>query len=142
MEVWKWILDHWAFVFFLISIVIQFTPAIKWNPLTALFGWIGRLVNKPVMDQINNLKVEVGEVKEQVQSNEKDRIRFEVLNFANSCRNGVKHTHDEFKHIIEINGKYERLLRDTNDTNGVFVEEYKYIMTIYHQCQEKNSFLA
>ena len=43
--VFKWVLDHWAFVAFLISIVIQFTPAIKWNPFTSLFGWIGKLAN-------------------------------------------------------------------------------------------------
>lgn len=138
----KWILDHWAFVAFLISIIIQFTPAIKWNPFTALFVWIGKLANKSVVDQINNIKAELQDVKHRQQTNEKDRIRFEVLNFANSCRNKVKHTKDEFLHIIEINDKYKQLLNETNDSNGVFSEEYRYIMEIYRRCQQENSFLA
>lgn len=142
MSVWQWILDHWAFVVFMLSIVIQITPAIKWNPLTALFGWIGKLANKSVVDQINGLKAELQEVKTRQQTNEKDRIRFEVLNFANSCRNKVKHTKDEFMHIIEINDKYKQLLNETNDVNGVFTAEYRYIMEIYRKCQQENSFLA
>ena len=65
-----------------------------------------------------------------------------MLDFANACRNGVRHTKDEFQHIIDVNDKYEELLRQTNDTNGVFKEEYQYILKVYHSCQEKNNFLA
>jgi len=52
--------------------------------------------------------------------NEKDRIRWEILDFANSCRNGRKHTKDEFQHIITLNDKYKNLLALTGDKNGVF----------------------
>lgn len=142
MSVWKWILDHWAFVAFMLSVVIQITPAIKWNPLTALFGWIGKFANKSVVEKINGIEAELREVKARQQANEKDRIRFEVLNFANSCRNKVKHTKDEFMHIIEINDKYKQLLNETHDANGVFTAEYCYIMEIYRKCQQENSFLA
>lgn len=38
-NVFKWILDHWTFCAFMLTIVIQFTPAIKWNPFTALAKW-------------------------------------------------------------------------------------------------------
>lgn len=141
-EVWKWVLDHWAVFVFILTLFVDLTPGIKWNPIKSLLSWIGKQANKTVVKQIDEIKDDVQGVKEQVQANEKDRIRFEVLNFANSCRNKVKHTKDEFQHIIDINDKYEKLLRDTNDKNGVFVEEYKYIMHIYHRCQEENSFLA
>lgn len=60
-------------------------------------------------------------------NNEKDRIRYEILSFANSCRNGVKHTKDEFEHIVELNTKYKKLLEETDDENGVFEIEYEYI---------------
>ena len=46
-------------------------------------------------------------------TDEKDRIRYEVLDFANSCRNGRRHTKDEFQHIIDLNDKYEVLLDKT-----------------------------
>ena len=126
----------------MLSIFIQFTPAIKWSPFTALFSWLGGLFTKPIMEQITFLKSEIQEVKVQQLTNEKNRIRFEVLHFANSCRNHVKHTKDEFQHIVDLNDAYEKLLKETDDANGVFTEEYKYILKLYHKCQEENSFLA
>lgn len=72
---------------------------------------------------------------------EKDRIRYEVLDFANSCRNKRKHTEDEFRHIVTIKDKYDTLLKKTGDTNGVFTMEYEYILEIYKQCQREDSFL-
>ena len=75
-------------------------------------------------------------------ADEKDRIRYEVLSFANSCRNGYRHSRDEFQHIIDLNDKYEKLLEQTGDTNGVFTEEYKYIVDLYHKCQVENDFLT
>ena len=67
--------------------------------------------------------------------------RWEVLDFANSCRNGKKHTKDEYQHIITLNTKYKDLLKRTKDKNGVFEEEYKYIQKLYAERQEKNDFL-
>ena len=137
----SWILDHWGFCAFVLTCVIQITPVIKWNPITALFTWIGQMINKDVMREVKEIK----EVQKQQQfiidENEKDRIRFEVLDFANSCRNKRKHTKDEFQHIIVIVDKYDKLLLKTDDKNGVFESEYEYIREIYKQCQHENSFL-
>jgi hypothetical protein len=73
--------------------------------------------------------------------NEKDRIRWEILDFANSCRNGRKHTKNEFQHIITLNDKYKNLLALTGDKNGVFEMEYDFIKKLYAERQEKNDFL-
>ena len=147
-NVLKWIQEHWAFCLFLLTCVIQITPAIKWNPLTALGNWLGSVIIKPAMDKLSKMqeKIEKIEAEQKLlraerKSDEKDRIRYEVLSFANSCRNGTKHTRDEFQHIIDLNDKYERLLEETNDTNGVFAEEYRYILNLYHKCQIENDFL-
>ena len=121
--------------------MIQITPAIKWNPLSAFFGWVGKIIVKPVEEKLDKVQHEVLEIKEQQWADEKDRIRYEVLDFANSCRNGVRHTKDGFQHIISLNDKYEWLLKITNDKNGVFEEEYKYIVNLYHKCQIENDFL-
>ena len=87
-------------------------------------------------------KNQINSVVKAVDENEKDRIRWEVLEFANSCRNGRKHTKDEFQHIITLNDKYKSLLAKTNDKNGVFDSEYEYIDKLYKERQEKNDFLA
>lgn len=129
-DFFEWVLAHWGFCAFLIGAVVQITPAVKWNPLT----WVGNLFLGGVRKDISGLQTQVDE-------NEKDRIRWEVLDFANSCRNGRKHTKDEYQHIITLTDKYKRLLEKTNDTNGVFEAEYAYIKKLYAERQEKNDFL-
>ena len=87
------------------------------------------------------MKSEIKEMREDLDENEKDRIRWEVLDFANSCRNGRSHSRDEFQHIITLNDKYKALLARTNDKNGVFNSEYKYIDKIYQEKCKTNDFL-
>lgn len=129
-RIFDWVLAHWSFCAFVLAIFVQTTPAIKWNPLT----WLGNLF-------LGSVRKDISEVRDLVDENEKDRIRWEVLDFANSCRNGIRHTKDEFQHIITLNGKYKRLLKKTNDENGVFDAEYEYIMDLYAERQRKNDFL-
>ena len=148
-DIFKWVQGHWGFCAFCIAAVIQITPAIKWNPITAFVKWLGKVIIQPAMDKLGKMQDEIEEIKSEQKllraerkADEKDRIRYEVLEFANSCRNNRRHTRDEFQHIIDMNDKYERLLKETNDTNGVFTEEYKYILNLYHKCQAENDFLT
>lgn len=148
-KVVDFVLNHWAITAFLLTTVIQVTPIFKCNPWTALFRWIGRLFSAEVMDEVKGLRDEVKGVKKEVEAqgtaidrNEMDRIRWEVLDFANSCRNGRMHTKSEFAHVIDLNSKYEALLAKTGDENGVFEADYAYIRRIYDQCLKNNSFIA
>lgn len=125
-----WVLAHWSFCAFVLAIFVQITPGIKFNPLT----WLGNLF-------FGSLRKDLQEIRNQVDENEKDRIRWEVLDFANSCRNNRRHTKDEFQHIITLNSKYKRLLLKTHDENGVFDAEYAYIKDLYKERQIKNDFL-
>lgn len=79
------------------------------------------------------LSMKIEEVSNRNDENEKDRIRWEVLDFANSCRNGRRHSREEFKHVIELRTKYEKLLQKTGGENGVFEEDYKYVVEKYNE---------
>ena len=125
-----WILAHWSFCAFVLAIFVQITPGIKVSPLT----WLGNLL-------FGSLRKDLQAIRDQVDENEKDRIRWEVLDFANSCRNGRRHTKDEFQHIITLNSKYKSLLIKTHDENGVFDAEYAYILDLYKEHQVRNDFL-
>lgn len=125
-----WVQAHWGICTFVLAAFVQITPGIKFSPLT----WIGNLF-------LGGIRKDVAGLQSQIDENEKDRIRWEVLDFANSCRNGRRHTKDEFQHIITLHDKYKRLLEKTNDTNGVFEEEYAYIKRLYAERQERNDFL-
>lgn len=124
------ILENWGFCAFVLAIFVQITPAIKVSPIS----WFGSLLT-------GRLRKDIADIQNAIDENEKDRIRWEVLDFANACRNSIRHTRDEFQHIITLHDKYEALLKKTGDTNGVFDAEYDYILQLYRERQEKNDFL-
>ena len=132
-QILQWLANHPLTSLVAFTGLIQIIP-IKINPWSALLKWIGKLVTGNACGKIDDLF-------KQVDENEKDRIRWEVLDFANSCRNGRKHTRDEFQHIVALHDKYKKLLEKTKDTNGVFDLEYKYIQDLYAERLEKNDFL-
>ena len=139
-QFFTWLGGNWIPVGIILSLVVDISP-IKINPWKTAFKWIGQLITADVMKEIREIKETQKEQQATIDENEKDRIRYEVLDFANSCRRGVHHTKDEFEHIISLHSKYERLLKKTNDENGVFTEEYKYILEIYHECQREDKFV-
>ncbi len=129
-EIFDWMLAHWSFCAFVLAAFVQLTPGIKWSPLT----WLGGLF-------LGNIRKDVAALQSAVDENEKDRIRWEVLDFANACRNQRRHSKDEFQHIIALKDKYDTLLKKTGDKNGVFDAEYAYILGLYEDRQKKNDFL-
>ena len=135
-----WCKEHIWPILIGLSFFIQIIP-IKLNPWSALLGWIGKMLNGDLNKKIDKLNKDMNELSTQRKEDEKDRIRWEILDFANSCRNNRRHTKDEFQHIITLKDKYKKLLQETNDTNGVFDAEYEYIKKIYTERQEKNDFL-
>lgn len=112
---------------------IEIVP-IKINPISGFLKWVGKQINGDIKRDIEKLNTKVN-------SNEIDRIRYEILDFANSCRNGRHHSKDEFHHIVEINEKYHVLIKENNLTNGVLDAEYAYIERIYQECLEKGTLL-
>ena len=128
-----WLGDYWLVAALLGAGLVEVTP-IKVNPLSWLLKWVGSRVNGEMLKRIDKLEANVD-------TNEMDRIRWEVLDFANSCRNGRRHTQDEFEHIITLVKKYEGLLKKCGKENGVFEMEYKYIVKLYEKCQQTNDFI-
>ena len=136
----EWIWKHIVSIILGASVLIQITP-IKLNPWSAIFKWLGKALNSDLTTKVDELSSTVTTLKNDQKENEKDRIRWEILEFANSCRDNRKHTKDEFQHIITLNDKYRKLLAETNDKNGVFDAEYQYISDLYKERQIKNDFL-
>ncbi len=121
---------------------------IKINPLSAILNWLGGRINGPLIEKIDALdkkqdeqKKSIDDLRDTQDDNEIDRIRWEILEFAHSCRKKEKHTLDEFNHIIELNGKYHRILERRKLQNGIIDLEYNYIVQVYEKCQQEGSFL-
>lgn len=135
-----WLVHNFVQVFLIFSIFIQITP-IKWNPISSLIKWIGENLTHDINNKIDDIADQVSDLQGNVDANEKDRIRWEILDFANSCRHGDKHSQDEFRHISDLHDKYKALLKKTDDQNGVFDTEYEWIQSIYKDRLSKNDFL-
>lgn len=136
----KWLAEHWASVALAASFVIQITP-IKWAPWTSLIKWIGKLVNADLTKKVDAMEATMKQMQRDNDENEKDRIRNDVLSFANQCRRHIDHTKEEFDYVISLKAKYDQILKRTGDENGVFTADYAYIVEIYNKCLRENSFL-
>lgn len=124
----------------LVSVFVEITP-IKINPISHFLGWLGKKINGQVLEKVEDLGKKLDATEKKIDENEIDRIRWEILDFANSCRNGRHHTKDEFDHIIQQNDKYHKILEEREMTNGQTELAFDYISTIYTHCMEENSFL-
>lgn len=99
-------------------------------------------LSKEVEDVRVDLTKRIQDVSDSNDKNEMKRLRWEILSFANSCKNKRRHTQDEFRHIIEIHDDYKKILASTGLENGFLDAEYEYIQRIYTRRQEKNDFLV
>ena len=138
-QIWEWIGKNLWQIILVGSLFIQIAP-IKVNPWSTIIKWIGKTIMGEACGKIDDLVKQINIIEREVKENEKDRIRWEILDFANSCHNGRQHTKDEFKHIIELNDKYTILLAQTDDKNGVFKMEFNYIKSLYEDLLKTDGF--
>lgn len=96
------IIRHYgAIIGFLTLIGIELSP-IKFNPFTLLGKICGRLLG------INGLEKKIDNIQKEVDINERDRIRYEILQFSGSLRNGLQRTQNDYDHIEELYEKYQK----------------------------------
>lgn len=77
------------------------------------------------------IKEELRPLSEQIDDNEKDRLRFEVLSFASDLRNNIKKTRQEFETIFAYHDKYEKIIEKLKIHNGYLDTEFDYIKLKY-----------
>ena len=133
IENMKELLTNPGVVLFGAITIIQISP-IKIDPWT----WVGKTIRKFL---VGNIQEDVGELKKEVTEMKVQNWRWNVLDFANSCKNGRRHTLDEWKHTISQLAEYERYIERNDITNGVFAEDASYLRSEYREHCEKNDFL-
>lgn len=120
--------NPWALLFGTVTL-IEVVP-VKIHP----WKWLGNLFLGDLRKDMQALRDEVTDMKVQ-------NWRWNVLDFANSCKNGRRHTLDEWKHTIDQLAEYERYITRNEITNGVFDEDAKYLRDEYQDHCRKNDFL-
>lgn len=120
--------------------VVQVSP-IKINPWSALLQWFGNEINKGIKADLKTIHQEIDTMRHEIDENETRRLRANILDFANSCRNKRKHTKDEFENISRDYDDYMTIIKRRNLKNGFVEAEYDYILEVFHHCQKTNNFL-
>lgn len=124
-----------------LSIYVEINPRIQLNPWSWLLKTIGNKMNADLLHKISDIEQQLKDQDDKIDNNEKDRIRYEILDFANSCRNRQLHTKEEFDHIIEQYDKYEIIMAKLEQPNGKVTQAMKYIYTLYTERQVNNDFI-
>lgn len=120
------ILEKYTWVIGVLALVgVELSP-IKINPIRyvgkVLGSWLGI---KAIDEKVNNLKKEVD-------ANELDRIKYEILQFSGSLRNGLKRSETDYMHIEAIFTKYK-----SKGGNTYIMHEMEYI----RECHDKGMIL-
>lgn len=120
------LIDKYTWLIALLALFgIEMSP-IKFNPITLIGKLLGRFLG------INKITDRLDILEKNMNSNELDRIRYEILQFSGSLRNGLSRTETDYQHIEAIFTKYKNM-----GGNSYILHEMEYI----RDCHDKRRIL-
>ena len=140
-------ITFWGVIVLLLSIGVEITP-IKWNPWSAILGWIGSRLNSHLNAKLTDIETKVDKlgsdldqhIQESAEKELKDTRR-DILSFCNTCMNGRKHTREQFEFVIKQCDDYEKYIEEKHIKNGVVSDAMKEIRRLNAKCIMENSYL-
>lgn len=126
MDIIDLILEKYTWVLGVLALIgVEIAP-IKFSPIkmfgSVLSKWLG----------ISQLDSKINDLKKEVDANEIDRIKYEILQFSGSLRNGLKRSETDYMHIEAIFTKYKN-----KGGNTYIMHEMEYI----RECHDKGMIL-
>lgn len=120
------LIDKYTWVLGVLALIgVELAP-IKFSPIkmfgTILGKWLG----------ISQLDSKINDLKKEVDANEIDRIKYEILQFSGSLRNGLNRSETDYMHIEAIFTKYKN-----KGGNTYIMHEMEYI----RECHDKGMIL-
>lgn len=120
------LIDNYVWLLGILALIgIELSP-IKISPIkylgVVIGGWLG----------IKEIKEKVNKLEKEVDANELDRIKYEILQFSGSLRNGLKRSETDYVHIEAIFTKYKN-----KGGNTYIMHEMQFI----RECHDKGMIL-
>ena len=126
MEILQILVEKYTWLITLLALFgIEVSP-IKFNPITLIGKLFGKFLG------INKINDRLDILEKNMNSNELDRIRYEILQFSGSLRNGLSRTETDYQHIEDIFTKYRNM-----GGNSYILHEMEYI----RDCHDKRRIL-
>ena len=127
-------------ILFIILSLIQVSK-IKINPWDKILGWIGNKLNSGIREKVDEVEKKLDQhIKESEVRDLRDTRQY-ILDFANSCMYGRKHTQEQFRFVIKKCDEYEKYVEENSIKNGEVTSAILYIRKLYSKCMQNNSFL-
>ncbi len=122
-------------MFCLIGVItlVQIVP-IQINPWSYIMGLIRTSL-------VGDLEKQVADLTKDMLDEKVNNKRWNILDFANTCRQGRRHTKEEWEHCLEELSWYESYCERHNIPNGVMEETSKYLRGLYQKILHENDFL-
>lgn len=134
-------------IFVVIASLLQISK-ININPWDAILSWVGDRINKKLTKRLDEMEAKIDGVEVKLdghitESELKDiqDTRRDILEFANACMNGRKHTKEQFDFVLKECDDYEVYIESKNIKNGVVTSAIKEIRRLYEKCMQEKSFL-
>lgn len=143
LSVWNFLKEESSVVATIVVVIltlIQITP-IKINPISAIFRWLGKMLNGDLADKIGSVDKKLE--KHIHESDERDlrKRRESILDFASAIANGRNYSKEQFEQMLKECDDYAQFCRDKNFINSVADESISLIKSAYSEHLRENSFL-
>lgn len=120
------ILDDYTWLIGLLALLGLEVAPIKFNPITIVGSLLGRVLG------ISKIDERLDRLERNVDANELDRIKYEILQFSGSLRNGLNRSEVDYQHIEAVFTKYKNM-----GGNTYIMHEMEYI----RDCHDKGRIL-
>jgi vacuolar-type H+-ATPase subunit E/Vma4 len=130
--------DRLAIIIVLLGLFVDITPGIKLNPVKAIFKYLGKYFNSSIEKELIELKKEMNSKIDQIQAEQTEqrealdriilndqnkeiqRLRWEIIDFNNGIMNEVRHSREQYRHVLDAFEKYNSIIQEV----GSSVDEY------------------
>lgn len=134
-------------VLIILASLIQVSK-IPFNPWDKIFGWLGDRLNGNLNKRLDSMDKKIDGVDKKIdkhieESETKDLqdTRRDILEFANACMNGRKHTKEQFDFVISECDNYEAYIETHKVKNGVVTSAIREIRRLNANCLHNNTYL-
>jgi len=121
--------------------LIQIAP-IKVNPWSWIARAIGRAINAEVIEKVDKLEKDLGNLKSNTEEQAAKACRIRILRFGDEILHDVHHSKEHFDQILLDITEYDKYCREHPDFKNNMTEiTTNRIMSTYEECLEDHSFL-
>lgn len=142
-KVLRWAADHWAAIAVALSLFIDWTPRVKWNPWKSLIKALGNALFGDFRKSLEKLQTTLDNHIREDEDDKARNQRYRILRFYDEMCDHWKHSESHFEDILDDIDEYEQYCKhhpDFKNNRGKAAMEY--IKDSYADLKPRGEFLT